>query len=92
MKPEIRLLDLMRYASQGHSVCVIGENMPSTLVVCSNYGKGTIFFRNYNISALLMIRVDTVWFMDYPVPEEVEQRGRHLTCVSDKPRIIKGNE
>ena len=92
MKPEMRLIDLMRYASQGHSVCVIGENLPSTLVTVANYGKGTIFFRNYDISALLSIRVDTVWFMDYPVPEEVEQRGRHLTSVSLEPRIIKGNE
>ena len=92
MKPEQRLIDLMRYASQGHSVCVIGENLPSTLVVCSNYGKGTIFFRNYDLSGLKMIRVDTVWFMDYPVPEEVEQWGRHMTCMSNEPRVIRGDE
>ena len=92
MKPEMRLLDLMRYASQGHSVCVIGKDLPSTMVVCSNYQKGPIFFRNYDTSGLLAIRVDTVWFMEDPVPEEVAQRGRHLTCMSDGPRVIWGDE
>ncbi len=92
MKPEIRLIDLMLYASQGGSVCVIGKNLPSTLVTVANYEKGIIFFRNYNLSELKMTRVDTVWFMEYPVPEEVERFGRNMTCTSDNPRIIRGDE
>jgi len=88
MKPEMRLIDLMRYASLGHRVAIIGENTPSTLV---EVGDGTIFFRNYNLSGLRSIRVDTVWFMEYPVPEEVERLGCHMIRISPESRIIKGN-
>ncbi len=88
MKPEMRLIDLMRYANLGNKVAVIGEGLPNTQV---QIGFGNIFFRNYDRSGLLSIRVDTVWFMDYPVPEEVERLGRNLTHLSKTPRIFKGN-
>jgi hypothetical protein len=92
MKPEMRLIDLMRYASLGNKVCVIGESLPSTLVEVGRFRAGTIFFRNYDKSGLLMIRVDTIWFMEYPVPAEVERLCFHMTHLSMSPRIIKGNE
>ena len=92
MKPERRLLELLQSASQGHSVCVSGENLASTWVACSNYGKGIIYFRNHDLSGLKSIHAETVWFMDTPVPEEVERLGIHMTCIAREPRIIKGNE
>ena len=36
--------------------------------------------------------IDTVWFGEYPVPEEVERLGRHLIHISERPRIIRGDE
>ena len=89
MKPERQLIDLMRYASLGHNVAIISVNSPNTTV---NVGRGTMFFRCHARSGLLTIRVDTVWFMDYPVSEEVERLGIHLTRLSKEPRIIKGDE
>lgn len=87
MKPERRLIDLMRYANLGYRVTVIGESVPQAHI---DVGKGIIFFRNYDESGLMSIRVDTVWFMEYPVPEEVEGLGIHMTWLSKEPRIIKG--
>lgn len=52
-----------------------------------------MFFRCHSVvGGLLAIRVDTVWFMEYPPPEEVERLGIHMTWLSKEPRIIKGNE
>lgn len=87
MKPEKRIIDLMRYASLGYKVAIIGENMPCTHV---EVGDGIIYFRNHQKSQLMSIRVDTVWFMEYPVPEEVERLGLHMTWLSTESRVIKG--
>ena len=89
MKPERRLIELMRDAQGGRRVAVIGENLPNTHV---DTWKGTIFFRNYIEQFLKTLRVDTIWFFDYPVPEEVERLGIKMTCLSEEPRVIKGNE
>ncbi len=89
MKPEMRLIDLIMHAKRGHQVVVIGEGIPSAQI---QVGFGTILFRNYDKSGLLAIRVDTVWFMEYPVPEEVERLCRNLTWTSKTPRMIKGNQ
>jgi hypothetical protein len=89
MKPERRLIELMRDAQGGRRVCVIGDGLPNTHV---DTWKGIIFFRNHITNFLMTLRVDTVWFMDYPVPEEVELLGCHMTSLSKDPRILKGNE
>ena len=89
MKPERRLIELMRDAQGGRRVAVIGEDLPNTHV---DVWKGIIFFRGHIEQSLKTLRVDTVWFMDYPVPKEVERLGCEMTCLSLEPRIIKGNE
>jgi hypothetical protein len=88
MNPARRLIDVLREA-KGRRVVVIGEDLPNTHV---DVIGGTIFFRNYIEQFLKTLRVDTVWFMEYPPPPKVEELGRQMTCLSKAPRILKGNE
>ena len=87
MRPERRLVELMRHASYGNQVCVISENGPNTHM---NVDSGIIYFRSYLTTGLRSLRVDTVWFMEYPVGAEVFKLGCDMVRLSDNPLVLRG--
>jgi len=81
-----RLIDLMKKASRGAKVAIIGKYMPDT---CFEVDRGTIFFRKHRESGLMTIRCDIVWFVD-PPPQRVRELGEHMVCFSKSPVVLEG--
>ena len=82
-----RLIELILEAARGARVCIIGSDMPSTMVPVS---FGGIYFRNHSPSLLPVVRVDIVWFVD-PPPTDVENHGLWMVELSEKnPSILRG--
>jgi len=80
-----RLIDLMKKASRGAKVAIIGKYMPDT---CFEVGRGVIFFRKHRETGLRTIRVDIVWFVD-PPPQRVRELGEQMLCFSKDPIILE---